>query len=586
MSSCGSYTSLSFRSTPGNNNGTHRHSRHSPRHHAHNHTHHRHHHHNHHHGQNNNSTQRKHQVYYQTHHALCKRVFAGNSHAPTESAPINQTTRRPSHRRKSSSSSFNDSLRRRKRVDHETISFHGSGLSLFEPLHVDVSTPSTNTVILTPSKITIEHSSDFECKNDAKYHGSSNGRAAGTSKRIAYDLSPIRWSYGQNPDEVSVSNDRTDFIEIISEPEELCRSHCTATISTPSTTSAHLPKQKICRDKNCTEPKKSTKHAENANSTQSYSMWETECTDNNEDTGTAHTIVFHHKSDMGDKCCDNYCAQYYYESDHDINHETDIEMCISVDRSTNSICSTANPYTNSNAYANANMSAMANGNTSPESDDESNLKSNEHNCKSMSSLTQLDMLNNAMPSSSTQSVTNQLANFQKNNISQFESNRLLDLSSDIRRYSKITNFEQQNASNLLPNYFSCSSVGNLTEFSASNQQQTMHRNHHQPQQQQQPPPDSGSFELTSNVRTSTSTASNSTITTMINDNLSQLTGHGNVIIHNNILTTNDILNSTTRVEGNIVASNGDERDAGYRASSRLGGLLNMLRNRTKKYLGK
>lgn len=76
MSSFGSYTSLSFRST-GNGEGAHRSNRHSPHKHSHSHYHHRHHNHNHHyHGQ--NST-RKHQVYYQTHHALCKRAFSGES---------------------------------------------------------------------------------------------------------------------------------------------------------------------------------------------------------------------------------------------------------------------------------------------------------------------------------------------------------------------------------------------------------------------------------------------------------------------------------------------------------------------------
>lgn len=77
MSSYGSYTSLSFRSTPGNGENTHRSNRHSPRQHSHNHYH-RHNHNHHYHG--NQNTARKHQVYYQTHHALCKRAFSGESH--------------------------------------------------------------------------------------------------------------------------------------------------------------------------------------------------------------------------------------------------------------------------------------------------------------------------------------------------------------------------------------------------------------------------------------------------------------------------------------------------------------------------
>lgn len=76
MSSFGSYTSLSFRSTAGNGDGTTKNDRHSPRQHSHSHYH-RHNHNHHYHGQN---TARKHQVYYQTHHALCKRAFSGESH--------------------------------------------------------------------------------------------------------------------------------------------------------------------------------------------------------------------------------------------------------------------------------------------------------------------------------------------------------------------------------------------------------------------------------------------------------------------------------------------------------------------------
>lgn len=77
MSSYGSYTSLSFRSTPGGDANAQKNNR-SPRQHSHSHYHHRHHNHNHHnHGQNNS---RKHQVYYQTHHALCKRACSGESH--------------------------------------------------------------------------------------------------------------------------------------------------------------------------------------------------------------------------------------------------------------------------------------------------------------------------------------------------------------------------------------------------------------------------------------------------------------------------------------------------------------------------
>lgn len=300
-------------------------------------------------------------------------------------------------------------------------------------------------MILTPSKITIEHSSDYPKPNTSKQNKEQKNVNGGCPPKhnSAYESSPIHWNYAQNHNvEVSVSNDRTDFIEVISEPEELCRSHC-------PNNSIYQNKTINCRKSNGSEtPKKHKQYDDDSNYNDShdanstFSIWETS-KENNEDS-TAQTIIFHHKSDVGENCCDNYC-QHNNESD------TDIEMNICTDRSSNSII-----------YSNAKC------------DEETNLKSNKYCCKSLSSLTQLELLNNAMPLSShvinnntnsnnNNSNSSALTNFQKNNISQIELNRFLDLSSDIRRYSKITNFEQQNASNLLPNYFSRSSLGNLSE---------------------------------------------------------------------------------------------------------------------------
>lgn len=302
-------------------------------------------------------------------------------------------------------------MRRRKRIDTESSSLHGSGLSLFEPLQVDVSTPSTNTVILTPSKITIEHSSDYEGTHDKK--PSANGRTM--VKRTRYISSPVQWSYARHPDDVNARVDRTDFIEIVSEPDEF-RSHSSkAPPANPSKGGAK-------RVNNGIETPKKPSQYDDSNA---FSIWEM-AKDNNE-----QTIIFHHKSDNGDKCCDNnYCPR---------TTESDTELEISADRS----C------------------------TTKVNDEDSTGKLN--CCTSMSSsLAHLDQLNNSMPSAgaagSNTSNTMALANFQKNNISQSGAHRFLDLSSDIRRYSKITNFEQQNASNLLPNYLSRSSQANLNEL--------------------------------------------------------------------------------------------------------------------------
>lgn len=287
---------------------------------------------------------------------------------------------------------------------------HASGLSLFEPLQVDVSTPSTNTVILTPSKITIEHSNDYESGRDKK--PSANGR--NQVKRNRYVSSPIQWSYAhnQNQNDVNGSNDRTDFIEIVSEPEELCRSHS-------AMGQANASKSANARVNNGYDTPKKHTQCDDSNA---FSIWEM-AKENNE-----QTIIFHHKSDVGDKCCDNYCPRT----------ESDTDMEMNADRSS----------------------------TTKITDEENTLKGNQKCCTSMSSLAQLEQLNNSMPSSANASANNNpvaLANFQKNNISQTGAHRFLDLSSDIRRYSKITNFEQQNASNLLPNYLSRSSNANLNE---------------------------------------------------------------------------------------------------------------------------
>lgn len=350
----------------------------------------------------------------------------GSSETPAN----NPNRKRGSHRRKSSSSSFGgDSLRRRKRMDTES-----SSLSLFEPLQVDVSTPSTNTVILTPSKITIEHSNDYEGNRDKK--SCSNGR--NQSKRNRYvSSSPIQWSYAHHQDEVNVNNDHTDFIEIVSEPEELCRSHS-------AMGQANTSKAMNARAKNngYDTPKKPTQCDES----NAFSIWE-RATDNDE---RERTIIFHHKSDVSDKCCDNYCPR---------NTESDTELEINADRSF-----IYTKMTDNEDICSSSTQLLP-------------LNDKQMCCTSMSSL---ELLNNSMPSSSAAgsgsggggagATTNSmaLANFQKNNISQTGSHRYLDLSSDIRRYSKITNFELQNASNLLPNYLSRSSNTNLNESSTAN----------------------------------------------------------------------------------------------------------------------
>ncbi|XP_031631680.1 putative uncharacterized protein DDB_G0282133 [Contarinia nasturtii] len=257
---------------------------------------------------------------------------------------------------------------------------------------------------------------DYEGIRDKK--STANGR--NQVKRNRYVSSPIQWTYAHNQHESSSTNDRTDFIEIVSEPEEMCRTQRSSMVQ-PNTSKAINTRP--TNNNGYDTPKKPSQSCDDSNA---FSIWER---DTNE-----HTIIFHHKSDVGDKCCDNYCPR----------NESDTEMEINADRSF----------------------------TTKISDDDNNCTPNgkqKNCCKSMS--TSLELLNNSMPLSNvggnTSSQSTALANFQKNNISQTGSHRLLDLSSDIRRYSKITNFEQQNASNLLPNYLTRSSNTNLNEPSTA-----------------------------------------------------------------------------------------------------------------------
>lgn len=360
-------------------------------------------------------------------------------------------------------------------MDTESSSFHGSGSSLFEPLHIDVSTPSTNTVILTPSKITIEHSSDYESNNDKD----ETGQAAGSQppNRNVYMSSPMQWSYGASPNhpgDVAVSNDRTDFIEVISEPEELCSSHYV------ELDMDHKGKGKGKKSNDTDTTPKKCKQFDDRNG---YFIWEPTAKEaSDEDDGTPRTILFHHKSDKSDNnCCDNYCP---YKGNNE-SEDTDMEMCMSADRSKTSKIdedlSSKSFKSNKFCCKPASLSSSSTSLTFEiNSVNQSSGRGAPSSCQKQHPTQ--STLNNATPISAIAQASNSIApeNFQKNNISQIEPNRCLDLSSDIRRYSKITNFDQQNASNLLPSYLARSSMSNLS----SDPQQQQHQQQYQQQQPQ------------------------------------------------------------------------------------------------------
>lgn len=431
ISSYGSYSSLSYRSsTPGTSDG-------APK--INHHHHHRHHHH--------HAQQRQPQVYYQTHHSLCKRVSALSHQSSSSSTAAASATATATghinrnhcrHRRKSScSTTFGDSFRRRKRIDTESSSFRGSNSSIYEPLHIDVSTPSANTVILTPSKITIEHNQTTEMRDIE--HGESNGSI--NLHQNVYTPSPIEWNFVTEYDDSNrnqiISSDKTDIIEVLSGPDELYRNN-NLTVNDNNSYRQSSGKKEI------PQKKYQQHHSRDANA---FSTWQTTTTttttENNEET--TNTIMFHHESDVVENCCDNY---FHCNN----NSDTDIEL----------YCSERSEYTSKDGNA--------------MQDEEQQFKSSNKNynigcgnnkCIATSLPNPTECLNNSGVGASSQATTTtQLPNFHKNNISSV-TNRRLDLSPDIRRYSKITNLEQQNASNLMPNYFHCSS-SNINQETAFN----------------------------------------------------------------------------------------------------------------------
>lgn len=339
--SYGSYSSLSHRSrTPVQSDGS-GHSRHSHHHNSHG-----------------------HQYHYQQHHTTCKKVaLPGRGHYR--------------HRRKSSSSTLPDSIHRRSDMDGGSsggsAGVRGSESCIYEPLHVDVSSPSTatNTVILTPSKITIERSQAEQMEQMARDTSSSD------LPEYMYSESPIKWSFPVDREGKKRPND-TDYIEVLSEPE--CSSQDEKVASKCSYDSKTI------------------------------SVWRT---DNEE---TTNTIIFHHESEVVENCCDNY--YFHCKADNEFEN-CSAELC---------------DFISKNNIEMENMEV-------PE--DAEPLKPTES-------------LNNAVPLNGQSSAP--LINFQKNNISTV-SNRL-DLSPEIRRYSKSTNLQQHNATNLTPHHFPIATLNN------------------------------------------------------------------------------------------------------------------------------
>lgn len=297
------------------------------------------------------------QYHYQQHHTSCKKVaLQGRGNCR--------------HRRKSSSSTLPDSMMHR-RTDTDSSSLRGSESCIYEPLHVDVSSPSvgTNTVILTPSKITIERNGNDNMAQDLV--------RTDLPESSVYSLSPMpNWQYPPPPPPERTDNQPTrdiDYIEVLSEPEGGARGD-------------KKDVQKYTYD------------------SRTISVWRT---DNEELT---NTVILHHESEVVENCCDNY---YFH-----CKAEGEVENCSA------EFCD----YSSKDADCGL---------------------IDEKQCNRAESL------NNMIPVSSY--PTTPLLNFHKNNIAT-TLNRL-DLSPEIRRYSKFTNLQQQNDTNLTPHHFRVVNAG-------------------------------------------------------------------------------------------------------------------------------
>lgn len=310
---------------------------------------------------NGDTTERKHghhrrahvpQYHYQQHHTSCKKVsLQGRGNCR--------------HRRKSSSSTLPDSMLHR-RTDTDSSSLRGSESCIYEPLHIDVSSPSvgTNTVILTPSKITIERNGNDNMVQDLI--------RTDLPESSVYSLSPMpNWHYPAPERTDKKASRDIDYIEVLSEPEGGGRDKKDV--------------QKYTYD------------------SRTISVWRT---DNEELT---NTVILHRESEVVENCCDNY---YFH-----CKAEGEVENCSA------EFCD----YTSKETECNI----------------------DENHCNLAESL------NNMMPVSSY--PTTPLLNFHKNNISTTAAR--LDLSPEIRRYSKFTNLQQQNNSNLTPHHFRMLNAG-------------------------------------------------------------------------------------------------------------------------------
>lgn len=286
------------------------------------------------------------------------------------------------HRRRISCSSHSgESIHYRKRIDSETSSFYGSESSIYEPNHTDGGggggASSTNTVVLTPTKITIEHKEDTHLVEEY-----SNGITS--VNRNKYVASPTHWNFltEDYDDDRHINNGKLNSSDAVQYDDY---------------------------HRGGNEKKGALRKHYHRKSTPTHTRQRSDPDMSNDSIGT---IIFHHKGESSGNCC-----EAYYQCN---NNEIEMEQ-----QQPQQPCNLEID----NDFVNKKI------------DSNESILNNVNSC-------------DAQPSQ---------LNFHKNNISSMLE-KPLNLLPDLRRYSKITNLQSQNATNLTPNYFQ-----NPSEPSTSNQ---------------------------------------------------------------------------------------------------------------------
>lgn len=178
---------------------------------------------------------------------------------------------------------------------------HGSTSSIYEPLQDKESSLSTATLVLTPSKITIEHSAEGE-----KVFAGNPGTSSSELPDYVYSPSPIKWNFVSDGEGDS---NKTEYIEVVSEPQRSEFSHRKNQESREQENQRHPPEVKT------------------------VSIWRT---DNEE----ANAIIFHHESEIVENCCDNHLQCNFLLEQNEFQTCSG-ELCDYLSKSNE--CSTASP---------------------------------------------------------------------------------------------------------------------------------------------------------------------------------------------------------------------------------------------------